>query len=75
MVAALICYVYGVDKNDAGGKYSELLVVKIPLLLIMVLFIHFLSLNEDIANLAKRMRRNEYMHSAPYKEDSQDYIV
>jgi len=61
MVGSFICYVYGVDSSDTGEKYSEILVAKIPLLMVMILLTSFLSLNEDIANLAKRMRRNHYI--------------
>ena len=61
MVGSLICYIYGVDKDVGGERYSEILVCKVPLLMCMILLTSFLTLNEDIANLAKRIRRHQYI--------------
>jgi hypothetical protein len=61
LMGAIICHLYRVDQNDDGSNYTQVLVIKLPLVITMVLMINFITLNQNIASLAHRMNQRTYI--------------
>ena len=55
LMGAIICHLYRVEVDDDGTNYTQVLVIKLPLVITMILMINFITLNQNIASLAHRM--------------------
>ena len=55
LTGAIICHLYRVEADDDGTNYTQVLVIKLPLVITMILMINFITLNHNIASLAHRM--------------------
>ena len=72
MTGSLISHLYGVNNEELGEKYSQVLVAKIPLILTMLMMINFITLNQDIADLSYKMNQKMYINIWNSKEGNSD---
>ena len=45
MIGSIICSLYGMNTEDLGQKYSQVLIVKLPLIMTMMMMIGYITLN------------------------------